>query len=283
VLLKSLEVINSQGLSLLLPLEDMSEGFIVREIEGLGPVKATLVSSSFANLDGEQFHSSRRDARNIVIKLGLDPEYGEQSVGHLRAQLYDFFMPKTEAQLIFTLFDKFEPSFAEATQHLHIKGRVETTEPDIFTKDPSVNVSLMCFESEFYEPDPVIFSGQTVTDLTEVDLNYKGTLETGVVFRMFVNRSMSGFVINHRPPNNTLHQASFQHSLLSGDILTISSVVGKKHVTLDRGGNQSSVLYSLSPTPSWVELLKGINKIRVTSDGSPVPYEIEYTAKFGGI
>ena len=74
MLLKTLKVTNSRGFTLDLPLEDISGGFIVKGIEGLGPVKATLVSSSFANMDGEQYHSSRRKARNLIVKLGLDPD-----------------------------------------------------------------------------------------------------------------------------------------------------------------------------------------------------------------
>src|SRR5437868_144697 len=105
MLLKALAVTNSRGSVLSLPLEDPSEGYIVREIKGLDPVKATLVSSSFANNDGEQFHSARRESRNIVVTLDLEPDYAVRGVKELRDQLLNFFMPKTAADLAIHMYD----------------------------------------------------------------------------------------------------------------------------------------------------------------------------------
>jgi len=283
VLLKKLSATNSKGQVLELPLEDIAGGFFVKEIEGLGPVKATLVSSSFANVDGEQFHSSRRDARNIIVKLGLDPDYGSGSVYHLRSQLYEYFMPKTEVKLTFEMFDKFSESVLDQFKVVDIIARVETFEPDIFAKEPGVVISMMCYAPDFYEPEPVIFSGMTVTDQTESDLEYDGTIETGVVFRLLVNRSMSGITIVHTLPGGHQHTVVVTHSLVSGDVLHVSSVVGDKYVRRTRSGTTISILYSLSPTSGWVELEPGVNKIRATASGAPVPYEVEYTTKFGGL
>jgi hypothetical protein len=85
------EVTNTQGQTLVLPLEAYNDGYLLSEIEGLDPVKATLVSSSFANLDGEQQQSARREARNIVLHLDLLMGYGIP-ISALRRNLYIFFM-----------------------------------------------------------------------------------------------------------------------------------------------------------------------------------------------
>ena len=106
MLLNALKVTNSQGTELDMPLSDNSNGFLIKNIDGLDPVKATLVSSSFANLDGEQYHSARRETRNIVLSLGLDPSWGSASVKDLRDQLYSYFMPKSPLLMNFHMFDK---------------------------------------------------------------------------------------------------------------------------------------------------------------------------------
>lgn len=283
MLLRKLDVVNSRGATLSLPLEDISAGFVVRDIQGLGPVKATLVSSSFATMDGAQYHSSRRESRNILLKLGLDPDYALYSVKDLRDQLYNFLMPKTEALFKFNLFDKFSDNIIEQVLDLEIKGRVESNEPSIFTKEPGVDISILCFDPDFIDPDPVIFEGNTVDDLTETPLEYKGSVETGVAFTLFPDRSMTEFTVYHRTPEDKLRTIYFSHPLVIGDEIEISSILGNKYVQLKRGGVVSSILYAISPQSDWFELHPGDNNIRVYAEGAPVPFTIEYTTKYGGL
>lgn len=283
MLLQRLNVTNSRGDSLDLPLEDISSGFVVREIDGLGPVKATLVSSSFANQDGEQYHSSRREARDIRIKLGLDPDYAMMSVQALRSELYNFFMPKTKAKLRFNAFDKFSESILTDTLDLVIDARVESFETALFSKEPAVDLVLRCFDPDFVDPEEVVFTGSTVEDLTEETLTYIGTTETGVLFTIEPDRNLPEFTIYYRPPDETLRFAYFTYPLVAGDKLEISSVFGSKYATLTRGGVESSVLWSLSPQSSWIELFTGDNRFRVYAEGAAVPYTIRYTNKYGGL
>lgn len=283
MLLKSLKVTNSRGSTLNLPLEDISAGFFIKDIEGLGPVKATLVSSSFANLDGAQYHSSRREARNLVIKLGLEPDYSESSVRELRTKLYNFFMPKTKAKLEFSLFDKFSESVLTQYLDLQIEGRIEAFEPDIFSKDPAVDMTLLCFEPDFIDPEPVVVEGSTVDDLTEFALEYSGTAETGVKFTIMPDRELTEFTIYHRPPDESLRTLYFEHPLVAGDEVEISSIIGSKYVILTRDGVESHILYALSPQSNWIEIFTGENDFRVYAEGDPVPFKIEYTNKYGGL
>jgi hypothetical protein len=57
-MLTGVEVRTIQDNLLALSLDDPSSGFIIEEIEGLDPVKASVVSSSFATMDGEQYQFS---------------------------------------------------------------------------------------------------------------------------------------------------------------------------------------------------------------------------------
>jgi hypothetical protein len=125
-MLVAFEVSTRQGDTLTLPLDDVSSGVIVQNISGLAPVKATLVSSSFAGVDGEQYQSSRRETRNITIKLGLDPDPLTSSVSELRQQLQGFFMPKSEIDLTF---------YRNDTVDVSIAGVVESFDSELFSQD----------------------------------------------------------------------------------------------------------------------------------------------------
>lgn len=283
MLLKGLDVTNSRGNVLSLPLEDAGLGFVVKEIKGLEPVKATLVSSSFANMDGEQYHSSRRETRNIVITLGLDPDYAVMSVEELRKQLYSYFMPKSSVSMKFHMYDKFAESYLDAYLDLSIVGRIESFTAPLFTQEPSVEVSLMCFNPDFVDPTTVHYTGNTVSSLVETILTYPGSVDTGALFTFTANRSVSEFTIYHRPPDQTLRVIDFNLALVSGDVVSINSVRGNKYVTLLRSGTLSSVVYALTPQSAWLELQEGDNSIRVYATGAAIPYSIDYTAKYGGL
>lgn len=283
MLLNALKVTNSRGSDLNLPLEDVSAGFQVRNIDGLDPVAATLVSSSFANMDGEQYHSSRRVARNIKLTLGLEPDYGLMDVKTLRDQLYNFFMPKTTAFLSFHLFDRFSEDILTNTLDLLIAARIETFESALFSSDPAVDISMMCFNPDFFDPNDVTFSGDSVSDLTESTLSYAGTVDTGGIFSLNVDRDLSEFTIYFKPADQTLMTIDLSYPLLADDVLSISSVPGSKYVTLTRGGVESSILYAQSPQSGWLELQPGDNTIRVYAEGDPIPYTFVYTNKYGGL
>src|SRR6478609_12341 len=126
-MLEKVEVRNYSGGVLTFLLDDPSSGFVVRDIQGLDPVKAVLASSGFAGVDGAQFQSARRESRNILAIIGLEPDYATQSVKSLRDTLYDVIMPKDQCSVWF--FDTDESL-------VYIDGRVESIETELFVQEP---------------------------------------------------------------------------------------------------------------------------------------------------
>ncbi|QFG09133.1 minor tail protein [Arthrobacter phage Sporto] len=272
-MLTKVEVISGQGAVLTLPLYDPSEGLYIKDIEGLDPVKATLVSSSFSTVDGAQYQSSRRETRNIIMKLGMEMGYGLDIRG-LRTKLYSFFMPKTSVRLRF---------YVEGVDPVDIVGYIETMEAALFTQDPEAFISLICFDPDFYEPTPNVINGMTVTNTTEFPVEYDGTVETGIRLSMTLNRAQTSLDIYHRAPDGTLRSLEFEAALLSADKLLISTVTGDKKAIRTRAGADTSILYGISPFSNWINLFPGTNYLRVVSDGAPIAYTIEYTTKHGGL
>ena len=275
-MLTKVEVRTDQGALLTLPLQDVSQGLIVESIEGLDPVKATIVSSSFAQLDGEQYQSARREKRNLIINLALEPDYAVGSMQGLRNLLYQFFMTKQRVRLRF---------FSVGQPTVDIEGRVESFDAPKFMKDPTARISVLCFDPDFFTPDLVILPGGTVSTTIETTHIYPGTVETGIVFKLLVDRNISEFTLYHRPADDSLRALEFQTPtpMVAGDVLEISTQSGNKYARLTRASVGTSILYGISPQSNWINLFPGPNKLRVYAEGAAVPYSIEYTTKFGGL
>lgn len=272
-MLSLVEARSAQGALLSLPLSDASSGIYIKEIGGLDPVKATLVSSSFAGEDGEQYHAMRREARDVTLKLGLEPDYTTTTVRALRARLYNYFMTGVPVNLRF---------YDEDGLIVGINGRVETCESPQFTAEPEMNVSVRCFKPLFEELTDEVVTGDTVATDSDMTINYDGTVETGILFEMTVNRDIGGFTIYHTAPDGLLRSMDFQASVLNGDKITISTVPGSKYAVLASNGG-ASILRGISPQSNWIELQPGPNQFRVYMPGAAIPWQITYTNRHGGL
>lgn len=279
-MLTTVEARNRQGDLLVMPLEDDSSGLRISDIEGLDPVKATIVSSSFANQDGEEEQSARRDPRNLKIQIELvpDPEVNpNQTVRSLRQQVYKFFMTKTRVNLRFVMDDGLE---------VEINGRVETCTSAMFTREPAVDVVVFCGKPDFLELAPELVEGSTTSGDTPMTIDYAGSVETGIQFVLSVDRPLDSFSIFHTPiGGEQIQTLDFDNvPLEAGDVLTIDTSRGpSKGATLVRAGVTSSVLRGVSPQSKWIELMPGDNDIRVYAEGAAVPFVIQYTNRYGGL
>lgn len=273
-MLTKVDGLNAQGTVLSFPFFDPSSGFLIKGVDGLDPVKATIVSSKFANMDGGRFHSSSRETRNLIVSIDLKPDLVSATVEDLRNQLYSVFMPKTEVTLKFYRSDGLV---------VHILGYVESLDAPLFVQNPKATISILCFNPDFYDPIPVVFSGSTTSTLTSSTLDYEGTTESGAIITLSANRSLSAFTLYHQPAGNSLVTMDFSMALVSGDVLQISTVPGDKGALLTRASVVSSVLYGVSPFSNWLKLAPGPNEIRFYAEGAAVPFTIEYTNKYGGL
>lgn len=273
-MIEKIEVRTVQGTLLTLTLADASSGFIVENIDGLDPVKASIASSSFASMDGTQYQSSRRESRNIVFRIGLEPDYTVDTVRNLRTRLYNFFMPKSSIALRFYMTDGL---IVDTT------GRIESFETPIFTQEPAVTISIICFDPDFIAIAPVVINGNTVSTSVETLVTYEGTTETGFTLVMNVDRVLGAFTVYNRLPDGSTRTLDFSASLVAGDVVTISTVAGAKFITRLRSGITTSLLYGMTVQSDWIEFTQGNNYLRVYAVGAAIPYVLTYTPRYGGL
>lgn len=267
--------------SLTVQLGDVSNGINVKDIDGLDPVKATLTSSTFVNRPGAVFQSSQRITRNILIKLELKPDPATQTVRSVRQSIYNIFRPET--QVLMKFYD--DESESVVSDGYHILGRVETCEPPTsrFTQAPEVDISVICYDPDFFDPAVVTVSGMTTADVAATTINYIGTIETGLTFTVNVNRSLSEFQITYVDGNGQTWTMDVVSTFVAGDVITIVTTPGSKSATLVRAGVTSSVLYAVSPQSTWMKLAPGVNTIRFSATGAAIPASVSYMNRFGEV
>lgn len=273
-MLIKVEARTPQGTVLSMSPQEAQNGVILAEILGLDPVKAQLVSSPFANLDGAKYRSGRRETRNMIFKFELESDYRDYTIQEVRRRLYGTFMPKMP--VTFTFYDSDGPTVS-------ILGRVETLEAPMFTQEPAMNLSVICFAPDFVAVTPQTFTGTTIQSTVDQQRTYDGSTPAGIEFWLRPNRALSSFSIYNRPPDGTLHQLDFAGVLQANDVLYINTKQGEKKVLLTRGGVETSLLYGLSPKSDWITLEPGINNYRVYATGAAIPYTITYSDRYGGL
>lgn len=273
-MLTKVEARNANGAVLTLPLQDISGGYSLRDITGEGPVKADIVSSSFATMDGDEYESSRRGSRNLILDIGFEPNWINSTVKSLRDNLYNWFMTKQYTELRF---------YEDTGLTVSIVGRVESNDSPRFTSDPDAKVSIICFKPDFIGMITETFNDNSVSDTTESNLSYIGTSETGFIFTLNVNDTIPGFSLYKRGLDGVQYELDFAADLISGDVVSISTQPGNKYATLVRAGVASSILYGVSPSSPWLTLSPGLNKMRLLVSGSSMPYSIVYTDKYGAL
>jgi len=272
-MLRKVDVVTRRGTTLSLDLFENDSGYQV-EVDGLDPVKAEMSSSPYVGTDGEEFQSARRGPRQIKLKFDLQPDFVMNTFATLRRNLYDYLMPKSAVKLRFHL---------DTGLYVDIEAVVEDHSSPMASEDPEVEVILRCFKPDLIDPNMVNLAGSTVSTSAVTEINYPGSVETGLVVILNVNRNLAGFTIYNNVEEGVLSQLDFSYPLINGDQLVVSSLKGSKGITLTRSGVSSSVLYGRSAQSSWIELSRGINEFRVYAPGDPVPYTLQYLVRYGGL
>lgn len=138
-MIKSITVENPKKEKLVLELTNPEKsGIYVKSVEGLGPGKATVNVNEIATSDGGVFTSSRTNARNIILTLGM---MFSPLIEDARHKIYKYFPIKKKITLV--IETDYRVSF--------IEGYVESNEPDIFSEEETAQISLICPNPWFYD------------------------------------------------------------------------------------------------------------------------------------
>jgi hypothetical protein len=283
-------------------------GFIVREVEGLGPCKAVISTSPIGGNDGVFFNSARiATARNILIKFEflLSP-----TAEDIRHKLYTYFPVKELTNI------KIETD----NRVCLTDGYIESNEVSIFSKDENSVISIICPDPYFYAIGTQIqwlygtgpelefpvsnesttqklinFGTQEETVIQGV-IPYSGDISTGFLCTVTFTGIASGISITNANTGehisiDSIYISNILHiidAFKQGDILKISSLKGNKFITVTRNNIVTNILNAVNEDFAWFELQKGLNQFNFEAqDGiymtKYMEIKIEYPLIYEGV
>lgn len=253
----------------------------IKNIDGLGPVKAEITSTPYATGRGELPQGSSVGKRNIVLTLGFNPDWEQQqTMSSLRQILYRYLMPQAWTKLRF---------FSQELPTVDIEGIVESFEPNIFSQDPEVQVSILCHKPDFVESDVTILSGLVDDGTIETVFDYIGTTPTGFELRVDkteANPAYTGdleIVVKSPVKPQTFEVASV--TIDAAKYFKLSTVRNAKRVQSISvvGGVATNLLSSMSDISVWPQLEPGENVLSVGALENGQAWTLAYFNRFGGL
>lgn len=308
-MITSVFVTNHHGERYELPLSNyQSSGFIIKNITGINPTKASINTSSGALSPGEFFNSSKIDKRNIVFDFDYYDDGG--LIEDKRLLLYKIFEVNTLVDL----------EIHSDRLKVKTKGYVESHEPTRFVKECGASISVICpdpflyalaetsfamtdliknFHFTFFNPDPpeelpastIVFGYYDTNSLKK--LTNKGNA-SGIGFELHAlvrGETLTNFVFGNQTRGEAIRlddqvlNAMVPGGVQNNDEIVISSIRGNKSIVLRRLNQTISILPSKVFNSDWVYLDAGENDLYYTCDEgtSNLDVRLVYTAAYLGV
>lgn len=253
-----------------------NEAVQIRGITGIEPVKSSISSTPYATGRGELFQGPSTGSRNIVLSLGLNPSWFGQTMADLRQLLYRYFMPENWVTLRF-----FSNNFPE----VYINGIVESFDPNIFSQDPEIQISIICPSPDFIAADPVSINGPTGP--SNISHLYNGTVDTGFELKIEVGSagSYNGDVEIHNQVG-PFSQVMVVHGVAidSTHTFLMHSYYDGRFVRSLSAGTWKNILSGLDRNSStWPVLKPGENTLRIVTTTAGLLYTLSYNTRYGGL
>ena len=254
----------------------------IKDVNGLGPVNAEITTTPYATGRGERYQGGFVGKRNIVLTLGYNPDWaGNQTMASLRQLLYRYLMPKTWTKMRF---------FTDELPVVDIEGYVESFDPNIFSQDPEVTVSIICPKPDFIEADATTQIGVVDDGTNEIVFDYIGTVSTG--FELMVeatlgNPSYTGplTVVLKSPVEPQTFKLISAVTIDADKYFKMSTVRNSRRIgTIARlDGAITNLLRGMSNDSVWPEIEPGENVFSIDAAENGQKWTLAYFNRFGGL
>ena len=252
----------------------------ILNIDGLGPVSSDISTSPFATGRGELYQGASTGKRNIVLTLGFNPNWEDQTISSLRQLLYKYLLPEQWTRLRF---------FSDDLPTVDITGIVETFEPNIFSQDPEIQVSILCPKPDFIDVDVTFITGIVDDGSDEFEIDYIGTVATGFEFRVRSSLELEAYSGDLIIRNQHVKGAQAFQALsvtVNPDMYfamnTVRSTRWVRSVVIDEDLS-INILAKMATNSIWPELSPGENLISVEAEASGQQWVLAYFNRFGGL
>ena len=277
-MIKSVTITNHLGDNITLELmRPEKSGFVVKSIDGLGPVKASISMSSSASCDGSVYNSAFMITRDIKISL-LYYQTTDETIEDIRQKSYKYFPNKQKIRLLVETDNR----------TVWTEGYVEDNQPNIFSDKAGCTITIRCPDPYLYSTNDsdTLFYGvvpifefpleNTSTDKPLLDLGmivikdtenvyYEGDGDIGCTIVIDAIGPISNISIYR---TGTLEYMAIDTDKLTsivgsgiddGDTIVIETSVGRKSIELIRDGIHHNILNCLDRNSTWFMLSRGDN------------------------
>ena len=304
-MIKSVTITNHLDESIKLDLFNPEEsGFIIKNIEGLGPVKANINFKELATNDGSIDNSARLSSRNIVMSLQF---MESPTIEETRLKSYKYFPIKRNIKFLIETDNRICETI----------GRVETNVPTIFSNAEGCQISILCSnpyfysagengtnQTIFYGTEPLFefpFSNESLTEdliefgsienRTEGTIYYDGDAEIGITIQIHAVGEAEGLVIYNTKTREIMQinddklKSLMGSGIQAGDEITITTSRGEKGIYMLRNGVTTNILNSLEKPIKWFQLSKGDNTFAYTASAglTNLQFRIENKVIYEGV
>ena len=304
-MIKSVTITNHIDESIKLDLFNPEEsGFIIKNIEGLGPVKANINFKELATNDGAIDNSARLSSRNIVMSLQF---MESPTIEETRLKSYKYFPIKRNIKFLIETDSRICETI----------GRVETNVPIIFSNAEGCQISILCSnpyfysagengtnQTIFYGTEPLFefpFSNESLTEdliefgsienRTEGTIYYDGDAEIGITIQIHAVGEAEGLVIYNTKTREIMRinddklKSLMGSGIQAGDEITITTSRGEKGIYMLRNGVTTNILNSLEKPIKWFQLSKGDNTFAYTASAglTNLQFRIENKVIYEGV
>ena len=304
-MIKSVTITNHLDESIKLDLFNPEEsGFIIKNIDGLGPVKANINFKELATNDGSIDNSDRLSSRNIVMSLQF---IESPTIEETRLKSYKYFPIKRNIKILIETDNRICETI----------GRVETNVPTIFSNAEGCQISILCpnpyfysagengaNQTIFYGTNPLFefpFSNESLTEdliefgsienRTEGTIYYDGDAEIGITIQIHAVGEAAGLVIYNTRTRELMRinddklKSLIGSGIQAGDEITITTSRGEKGIYMLRSGVTTNILNSLEKPIKWFQLSKGDNTFAYTASAglTNLQFRIENKVIYEGV
>ena len=251
--------------TLSLSLWDFDYGYIVKDVDGIGPSVAEITGSQYALFDGDLFQHARRGPRNVVMTIGLLTGHPTKTVEQLRKELYSTMPIKQKVTLTF---------IREDAPSLLIDAYVESIESSIFSREPELTISVIAMDPNFRQEDTIVDLGMSTTRTKYAYIDYLGSVPTGIYLSIgSVSTTITGFTLTN---TTSLGVQTFIYSEPFFPALDVKTSYQDRSVTDGSMSRVSGVVYG----SSWITLYPGMNTLKtVLANSASVAHKVWYSYK----
>jgi len=265
--------------------------FLLADVDGIYEAKNKVYVSENSMIDGAVYQGSVAEYRNIVLHLTDTEGYPKN-----RDMLNQLFKEKSKGLLIFTEGNSPSRQIEYYVESLDSTGMdpyrshdISLICPDPFFYDIEGSEEAMAswvsaFTFPFSSPASGFTFGYQSNEKIKTIQNDIAEDNIGITITITCMGAVTNPSITHIETGDkiTIGHSGKPFEIVTGDVVTITTATGNKHVTLTHNGVTSEVNHYLTEDSVFVQLMRGSNSFGFNADSglNNMSISIAYTFKY---